>query len=259
VAEQLGDRPVCSDALTNLGHALAGLGHLPDAARAYGRALELRRELGEHNRAVESLAGLASVLLAQGDSNGARCHVDEILDHLESKSLDGADEPFRVYLTGYRVLRATGDPHARELVSHAYDLLQQRASKIADRELQQSFLGNIPAHRAIAAAVRSQNARVVTVRLASTGAPTGRPLHDEEYVTVAWTVAALEDDAVPGGVARRQARLARLLKEAVDQGAAPTVGDLAKALDVSKPTVRRDLAALRHAGHQVQTRGSRRG
>jgi DNA-binding IclR family transcriptional regulator len=208
---------------------------------------------------VESLAGLASVLLAQGDLNGARCHVVEILDHLESKSLDGADEPFRVYQTCYRVLRATGDPHAQEFVSHAYDLLQQRASKIADRDLQHSFLENIPAHRAIAAAVRDQRTHVVTVRLASADAPTGRPLHEEEYVAVAWTVAAPEDEAVPGGVTRRQARLVRLLQEAVDQGAAPTVGDLAKALEVSKPTMRRDLAALRQAGHQVQTRGSRRG
>jgi DNA-binding SARP family transcriptional activator len=259
VAEQLGDRPVCSDALTNLGHALAGLGHLADAARAYGQALELRRELGEHNRAVESLAGLASVLLAQGDLNGARRHVDEILDHLESKSLDGADEPFRVYLTGYRVLLATGDPEAPKLVSGAYHLLQQRASKIADRELRRSFLENIPAHRAIAAAFRSQHAHVVPVCLACAGAPTGRPLRDEEYVTVDWTVVAPEDDAVPEGMARRQDRLVRLLQEAVDQGAAPTVGDLARALNVSKPTVRRDLAALRQAGHRVQTRGSRRG
>jgi DNA-binding SARP family transcriptional activator len=259
VAEQLGDRPVCSDALTNLGHALAGLGHLAGAAQAYGRALKLRRELGEHNRAMESLAGLAGVLLAQGNLNGARRHVDEILDHLESRSLDGADEPFRVYLTCYRVLRATGDPHAQEFVSHAYHLLQQRASKIAERDRQHSFLENIPAHRAIAAAVRGQRTHVVTVRLASADAPTGRPLHDEEYVAVAWTVVTPEDDAVPEGVARRQARLARLLQEAADQGAAPTVGDLAEALDVSSPTVRRDLAALRQAGHQPQTRGSRRG
>jgi len=37
------------------------------------------------------------------------------------------------------------------------------------------------------------------------------------------------------------------------------VGDLAAALAVSEPTVRRDLAALRRAGHPVQTRGSRGG
>jgi tetratricopeptide (TPR) repeat protein len=259
MAQELGDRPVCSDALTNLGHALAGLGRLTDAAEAYRRALELRRELGEHNRAMESLAGLASVSLAQGDAIGAQLQVEQILDHLASKSLDGADEPFRVYLTCYRVLRATNDPRAEEILSSAHGLLEQRASKIGDQELRQSFLENIAEHRAITAALRGQRSCEIAVKLPRGDAPTGRPLRDDEYVTVAWTVATPEDEAMAVGPARRQAGLLRLLQEAADQGAAPTVGDLAAALGVSEPTVRRDLATLRRAGHPVQTRGSRRG
>jgi DeoR/GlpR family transcriptional regulator of sugar metabolism len=76
-------------------------------------------------------------------------------------------------------------------------------------------------------------------------------------VTVTWTVAAPEDEALKEAPARRQARIQRLLQEAAEQGATPTLGDLAAALSVSKPTVRRDLAALRRAGHPVQTRGTR--
>lgn len=259
VAGELGDRPVCSDALTNLGHALAGLGRLTDAAEAYGRALELRRELGEHNRAMESLSGLASVSLARGETAVARLHVEEILDHLESKSLDGADEPFRVYLTCHRVLQATDDPRAQQLLAAAYDLLQQRASMIGDEQLQQSFLENIPQHRAIAVAFRRQHFAQFAVRLPRTDAPTGRPLRDDEYVAVHWTLRAPEDESIDDGPARRQARLRRLIQQAADQGAAPTIGDLATALGVSEPTVRRDLAALRRAGHHVQTRGRRGG
>ena len=259
VAGELGDRPVCSDALTNLGHALAGLGRLTDAAEAYARALELRRELGEHNRAMESLAGLASVSLARGETAAARLYVEEILDHLESKSLDGADEPFRVYLTCHHVLQAADDPRAQQLLAAAYDLLQQRASMIGDEQLQQSFLENIPQHRAIAVAFRRQHFSQFAVRLARTDAPTGRPLRDDEYVTVAWTVATPEDETLAGGPARRRARIRRLLREAADQGAAPTIGDLASALRVSEPTVRRDLAALRRAGYPAETRGSRAG
>ncbi|MGD8397660.1 MAG: tetratricopeptide repeat protein, partial [Anaerolineae bacterium] len=117
VAETLGDRPVCSDAQTNLGHALAGLERLADAADAYERALQLRRELGEDNRAIESLAGLANVSLAQGDAPSARRQVEEILAHLEQGSLDGADEPLQVYLTCYRVLRDVDDGRAGALLS----------------------------------------------------------------------------------------------------------------------------------------------
>jgi hypothetical protein len=56
------------------------------------------------------------------------------------------------------------------------------------------------------------------------------------------------DEAIDDGPRRRQARICRPLQEAAEQGAAPTVGDLANALEVSEPTVR-----------QVQTRGRRGG
>jgi DNA-binding SARP family transcriptional activator/tetratricopeptide (TPR) repeat protein len=97
----------------------------------------------------------------------------------------------------------------------------------------------------------------VVVRLPRADAPSGRPLGDREYTTVHWTVADSEDDKITGKAARRQHRLLRLLDEAEEQRAAPTVDDLATALDVSQPTIKRDLSALRQAGHEVRTRGSR--
>ncbi len=78
-------------------------------------------------------------------------------------------------------------------------------------------------------------------------------------MAVVWTLSAPEDSAIGSGVDRRRRRLLRLLGEASEQGAAPTVDDLAEALQVSQPTIKRDLAALRQAGHEVHTRGSRRG
>jgi biotin operon repressor len=97
----------------------------------------------------------------------------------------------------------------------------------------------------------------VRVRLPRAEAPTGRPLRDDEWLEVIWTVAAPEDEAIANKVARRRHRLLRLLQEANEQSAAPTVSDLAAALGVSQVTVKRDLAALRQAGHEVRTRGSR--
>jgi tetratricopeptide (TPR) repeat protein len=261
IAQELGDRRLLGQALTSLGDALAGLGRLDQAASAYQRAFDLRCELGQPHRAMASLAGLARVCLDQGDLAQAQARVEEISRYLETRALDDADEPFRVYLTCYHVLRANQDPRAGSILHTAHALLQERAARIKDEELRRSFLENVAAHREIVAAYHKLQTHPptlqLTVSLPRASAPTGRPLRASEYVSVTWTVAAPGDDAIPKKKTRRQRRLLRLLKEAREQGAAPTVGDLAQALDVSQPTIRRDLAALRQAGHAPQTRGSR--
>jgi hypothetical protein len=98
---------------------------------------------------MESLAGLARVSLAQGNQAQAQAYVEEILSHLESYTLAGIYEPFRVRLTCYRVLRANQDPRAEAVLNTAYHLLQEQAAKIADEELRRSFLENVAAHREI--------------------------------------------------------------------------------------------------------------
>ncbi|NBD35522.1 MAG: DUF1670 domain-containing protein, partial [Chloroflexi bacterium] len=102
-----------------------------------------------------------------------------------------------------------------------------------------------------------RTARQLSIRLARLDAPIGRPLREDEYVEVTWTVFAPEDDVITDPVERRRHHILHLLREAAEQSAAPTVADLASVLDVSQRTIKRDLAALRSAGHDVQTRGSR--
>jgi tetratricopeptide (TPR) repeat protein len=149
IAQEIGNRRVEGYALTRLGHALTGLGHLDEAAEVYRRALALRQELGQTNLVMESLAGLARVALAQRNLPRAQTCVEEILNHLAVNSLDGTDEPFRVYLTCYRVLRANRDPRAQAILDTACCLLQERAARISEQELRRSFLGNVVVHREI--------------------------------------------------------------------------------------------------------------
>ena len=179
IAQEIGDRHVQGRALTRLGHALAGLGHLGQAAEVYQQAMNLRRELCEHNRAMESLAGLARVSLAQGNLPQAQAQVEEILNYLETNTpstgpsarlrraqsgrsgqgsghgLEGTDEPFRVYLTCYHVLRANQDLRAQEILVTAHRLLQEQAAKISDEEMRRSFLENVAAHREIVEEMRT--------------------------------------------------------------------------------------------------------
>jgi predicted ATPase len=149
ITQEIGHRSNQGYALNNLGHALAGLERLAEAADIYRQAVALRHELGEHFLAMESLAGLARVLTAEGKPVEARAAVDEILAYLQTGSLDGTDEPLRIYLTCYHVLKAEKDPRAQEILTTAYELLQQWANRITDEDLRRSLLKNVRAHRQI--------------------------------------------------------------------------------------------------------------
>jgi predicted ATPase/DNA-binding SARP family transcriptional activator len=143
-------------ALTCLGHALAGLGQLAEAADAYRQAQATQQELGQTNMAMEPLAGLARVALAEGNPMQALAHVEGILSHLGRSTLDGAEEPSLVYLTCYRVLLAHQDSRAGDILNTAYARLQERAARIEDKELRRSFLEKVAAHREIVGAWAGQ-------------------------------------------------------------------------------------------------------
>lgn len=256
-ANELGEQRTQGYALLHLGHAPAGLGRLGEAAAAYRQSLELRRAIGQHNQAIEALSSLARVALAQGDLARAQEHVQEILARIEQGSLDGTEEPFRIRMTCYLVLQAARAPQAKAFLEAAHGMLQERAGRIAEPEQRRSFLEDVRSHREGVAAYQAlpiQDLDRQQVRLPRAGVPTGRPLREDEYVTVAWTIEAPADQEIIPKAARRQQRL---LREAAEQGAAPTVDDPAAALEVSRATVKRDLESLRQVGHPVQTWGSR--
>jgi len=101
------------------------------------------------------------------------------------------------------------------------------------------------------------------VILTSLQARAGRPLRQADRVEVVWTIDNGGEDAAilaaHGAEALRQARLLRLLDEAIEQGAVATCEDVARALQVSVRTIKRDAAGLRQAGLLLPMRGSLRG
>jgi predicted ATPase/DNA-binding SARP family transcriptional activator/Tfp pilus assembly protein PilF len=145
--------------LVRLGFALESLGRLAEAGERYRTALELRRQANQRHLAMEPLAGLVRLSLELGDLADAKTQVEEILDYLETDTPKGVDEPFLIYLTCYRVLRAAQDARAREILTTARHLLQEQAAKISDEEMRRSFLENVAAHREITAAFESQGSK----------------------------------------------------------------------------------------------------
>ncbi len=155
-AVEIGDRHNQATALTNLGHALLTKGDYAAAAKAYQEAQSIRQELEQERLAKEALAGRARTALASGKPAEARQYVDDILEFLEDNSLDGCDEPFRVWLTCWQVLEAVQDDRAAGVLERAYHLLDERSQQIQDTELRLSFLENVDAHRALADAWKLQ-------------------------------------------------------------------------------------------------------
>jgi len=163
IQREIGDRRGEGYSLTYLGHALADLGQLKAASDAYEEAMCLRRELGQACLAIDDLAGLARVALAQGDAAQALARTTEILAWIEINGSNGIEYPLQVHLTCYRVLCATahGDAHkierARATLSQAHAGLLEQAADIGDPLLCRKFLENVRTNREIVAAWEAQN------------------------------------------------------------------------------------------------------
>jgi hypothetical protein len=108
--------------------------------------------------------------------------------------------------------------------------------------------------------IRPGQVRLVVARL---DAPFGPPLAETDKVEVTLTVdTGLEDADVKareGPQGLRQGRILRLIDEALEQNGVLTEEDLARALGVADRTIRRDVAALKAAGHLIHTRGHVKG
>jgi len=253
------------------GDVHAALGRLallrddPAAAEKHLRfAYQRRQELEEVGYAVIDLSYIALAELALGEEAAAWQHSREAVAQLEA-GLSGVERPYRVYYNHFLV--AEGTRHwasARAALETAAHILTTWGSRLDDPELRKQFLTGTHTRRAIMEAIAKQPPPGrLRVRLARTGVPAHRRPTPAETTTLTWTLDAGEADVAlaeqADAVALRRHRLLRLVAEAETAVAAPTVTDLAGALDVSPRTIRSDLAALRRQGHTIRTRGYRPG
>jgi class 3 adenylate cyclase len=101
----------------------------------------------------EASAGLARAALAQGDMATALREVEQLIAHITQGEIT-ADSPASrvVELSCYQVLAQTGDARAAHWLARVHDALQAEAAALPDARWRQSFLNNIPQHRAIVSA-----------------------------------------------------------------------------------------------------------
>jgi len=227
-------------------------GLVEEAAHSLDRAETLLADVGATDADPAILILRARLACQRGHLNRAladsRTAVDILPPNQEQRRL--------ILFWRSQILAAAGRSQEANLVLRlARDALQDALQDFPP-DLRARSLTHHPEHRRIMVALATQTT-VREQRLPAIGAPTGRPLTAEEWRVVHWTVHHPEDNLIHGKAARRQRRILRLLHEAAEQGAAPRVIDLARALEVSSKTIKRDLSALRAAGRDVRTRGSR--
>ena len=162
VTEDLGDRPIQGYALTHLGHALTGLNELDEAHNSYFEAFILRREMGDHDRAMEPLAGMAFIALKQNKIEKAQAQVAQILDFLDGEhgSFDRTLMPLQIYFTCYQVLSAVQDPRSYSLLETAHTAMQERAQVLDNEQKKHIFLNEIAVHHDIATAYAATSTKL---------------------------------------------------------------------------------------------------
>ena len=213
-----------------------------ESLRQYTRALEIRRQIGQSALTVDTLAGLARACLQLGQFQQARAYIIEALDWIAEHGTFAVGDICLVYLAAFHTFTAAGElERARQIIQTAYDELMARAATLPDEKARLIFLSNAPQHNQIIDDYRKSLSRRVAVRLPRAGSVEG-------MVEVTWTPSAPEDDAISEKVARRRHRLARLLREAREQGGVPTYQHLAEALGVGLRTIERDMAELKKKG-----------
>ncbi len=150
IQQPMGLRQPEGNSLLVLGHAEQGLGHLAAAEEAYRRARALFEAVDMQPMAMEALAGLARVALAQRDMAAARQAVDRLLAHRDrGGDFDGTEEPLRIMLSCWQVLAAAADPRAAALLDAARGALKAQADQLADPLQRRQLLEVIPHHRDI--------------------------------------------------------------------------------------------------------------
>ncbi len=134
------------------GHAELALGRHAAAAMAFERAYAVAVEADTETQ-LDSTAGLARLALAQGDVAVAMQAVERLLAHESGGgTLEGTEGPRLIRLACHQVLERAGDVRAADVLATAHAELQALADAISDGALRQSFLNDIPEHRAIGAA-----------------------------------------------------------------------------------------------------------
>jgi tetratricopeptide (TPR) repeat protein len=141
------------------GQVLLARGELTNAADCYAQAADIRLIHHQPHLAVQSQAGLARVRQAQGQLDQAMALIAPIVDQLDDLHRNDVEDPCMLWLNCYLVLHASGDSRASAVLDQAHAIVQERAARISDGAMRQTFLQNVVYNRQIIDAWQADPAR----------------------------------------------------------------------------------------------------
>ena len=150
MARNISERAGEAWAMLYMGNAYLLHHELTMAQTAYRKSLEIRNELGQPSLSMEPIGGLVESFLLANDIESASQEAEKILTFLDSGlTLDGTEQPLRVYYACYCLLEKKQDPRARQILQSAVKLLDAQVSALKDDAARNQYIENIPWRRAI--------------------------------------------------------------------------------------------------------------
>ncbi|MEM7124917.1 MAG: tetratricopeptide repeat protein [Chloroflexota bacterium] len=146
LAKEVEDISIEAFALMNLGATWEGMEEIDKAEHAYQTCYQLRQSLGQVNLAIEPLAGMVRINHLRGEVAEAQRYMELITSHLRSHSLDGTDDPIRIFYSCYQFLKEIQAPTALHYLAEGYQLLQSRAAHITDPSIRSMYFDQVPSH-----------------------------------------------------------------------------------------------------------------
>ncbi len=146
----LGDTFAEAAGLSYSALVLEQLNESREAQQQFETARGIFTQTGTRGNAADALAGLLRCALTMHNHDTAQHYTAELWNYLRLHGTQGMEFPLRAYLTCVEAYTAFGEnDKAHKATEAGYLELIARAEKISQAEWVQSFLYNIPEHRAL--------------------------------------------------------------------------------------------------------------
>ncbi|MCB0116348.1 MAG: hypothetical protein KDD84_19755, partial [Caldilineaceae bacterium] len=139
------DLQAISSCLLGRAHVLAG--DLDAGWQAFHRTMQILDAHGRTLAYLPPVLGQATIRLRQGHATAARAMIDPYLPAILNGNLNTIIDYEHVYADVYRILRAVGDPCARQVLARAHAVFSRIAATIPEDQNRQSYWRSNPARR----------------------------------------------------------------------------------------------------------------